>query len=82
MCRESSPSVAIILTVPTLFFLYNTFWELRKNTLVTKEFNKIELIAITSILIGMMNVDNDVDLREVLYFNHIHNTIGITQEVF
>ena len=67
---------------PTLFFLYNTFWELRKNTLVTMEFNKIERIAITSILIGMMNVDNDVDLREVLYFNQIQNTIGITQEEF
>ena len=46
------------------------------------EFNKIERIAITSILIGMMNVDNDVDLREVLYFNQIQNTIGITQEEF
>ena len=46
------------------------------------EFNKIERIAITSILIGMMNVDNDVDLREVLYFNRIQNTIGITQEEF
>ena len=30
----------------------------------------------------MMNVDNDVDLREVLYFNQIQNTIGITQEEF
>ena len=46
------------------------------------EFNKLERIAITSILIGMMNVDNDVDLREVLYFNQIQNTIGITQEEF
>ena len=46
------------------------------------EFNKIERIAITSILIGMMFVDNDVDLREVLYFNQIQNTIGITQEEF
>ena len=46
------------------------------------EFNKIERIAITSILIGMRNVDNDVDLREVLYFNQIQNTIGITQEEF
>ena len=46
------------------------------------EFNKIERIAITSTLIGMMNVDNDVDLREVLYFNQIQNTIGITQEEF
>lgn len=55
---------------------------MRKNTLVTMEFNKIERIAITSILIGMMNVDNDVDLREVLYFNQIQNTIGITQEEF
>ena len=46
------------------------------------EFNKIERIAITSILIGMMNVENDVDLRELLYFNQIQNTIGITQEEF
>ena len=55
---------------------------MRKNTLVTMEFNKIERIAISSILIGMMNVDNDVDLREVLYLNQIQNTIGITQEEF
>lgn len=55
---------------------------MRKNTLVTMEFNKIERIAITSVLIGMMNVDNDVDVREVLYFNQIQNTIGITQEEF
>ena len=42
----------------------------------------MERIAITSVLIGMMNVDNDVDVREVLYFNQIQNTIGITQEEF
>ena len=29
-----------------------------------------------------MNVDNDDDLREVLYFNQIQNTIAITQEEF
>ena len=46
------------------------------------EFNSIERIAITSVLIGMMNVDNDVDVREVLYFNQIQNIIGITQEEF
>ena len=34
MCRESRPSVAIILTVPTLFFLIMPIWELRLYILV------------------------------------------------
>lgn len=46
------------------------------------EFTSIERISIAAILLGMMNVDNDVDVREILYFNQIQNNIGITNEEF
>lgn len=46
------------------------------------EFTSIERISIANILIEMMNVDNDVDVREVLYFNQIQNVMNITNDEF
>lgn len=46
------------------------------------EYTSIERISIANILIHMMNADNDIDIREVLYFNQIQNTIGITNDEY
>lgn len=46
------------------------------------QFTSIEKITIANILIHMMNSDNDVDVKEVLYFNQIQNRIGMTDQEF
>ena len=44
------------------------------------EFTHIEKVAIASVLIDLMNVDGNVDIREVLYLNQIRNVVNINDE--
>lgn len=48
----------------------------------TIEFTSIEKLSIVNVLINMMNIDNNVDPREVLYFNQIQNNIHISNAEF
>lgn len=46
------------------------------------EFTSIERISIANVLVAMMNIDKNVDVREVLYFNQVQNVIAITDDEF
>ncbi len=46
------------------------------------EFNSNERTSIACVLIAMMNIDKNVDVREVLYFRQIQNVIAITDDEF
>lgn len=46
------------------------------------EFTSIERMSIANVLVAMMNIDKNVDVREVLYFNQVQNVIAITDYEF
>lgn len=46
------------------------------------EFTSIERMSIANVLVAMMNIDKNVDVREVLYFNQVQNVIAITDDEF
>lgn len=46
------------------------------------EFSSIERTSIANVLLAMMNIDGNVDAREIMYFEQLKHAIAITNDEF